>query len=193
MATLLLLHSAYGLRPAVTRFAAALRGLGHDVVVPDYYEGRVFEDDAGIAHRDVVGARALLERLRPTLADLPDDAALAGFSLGAAFAQRLAADRPQAAGVVLLHHVSPPRGPWSGQPVQVHRYADDPWVDPADVAALEAAVTASGASFEDHVVPGRGHLFTDTDLPDGDPAATSAAVSAIDALLRAGPTSSSPR
>lgn len=184
MATILLLHSAYGLRPAVTRFGEALRTRGHDVVVPDFYDGQVYADDAGLAHRDEVGGRALFERLRPTLDSLPADAALAGFSLGAAFAQRLAADRPRAAAVILLHHVSPLRGPWSGQPVQVHRYAEDPWIDPDDVAALRAAAAAAAAPFEDVVVDGRGHLFTDTDLPDGDAEATRRSVDLIDRLLR---------
>ncbi len=184
MATILLLHSAYGLRPAVTRFADALHDRGHDVVVPDFYDGHVYADDAGLAHRDEVGGRALLARLRPTLEALPPDAALAGFSLGAAFAQRLAADRPRAAAVLLLHHVSRQRDAWSGQPVQVHRYAEDPWIDPADVDALAAAVMATAAPFEDVVVPGRGHLFTDADLPDGDAQATSRSIDRIDRLLQ---------
>lgn len=183
MATILLLHSAYGLRPAVIRFADALRVHGHEVLTPDFYDAHVYADDSGLAYRDQVGGRVLLERLRPTLEALPADAVLAGFSLGAAFAQRLAADRPHARAVVLLHHVSPPRGPWRGQPVQVHRHAEDPYIDPADVAALAAAVGASGATWEDVVVPGRGHLFTDGDLPDGDTDATRRTLDRIEALL----------
>lgn len=184
MATILLLHSAYGLRPAVTRFAEALRGRGHDVVVPDFYDGRTFADDAGLAYRDEVGGRVLLDRLRPTLESLPPDAALVGFSLGAAFAQRLAADRLRAAAVILLHHVSRPRGAWSGQPVQVHRCTLDPWIDPDDVEALRTAAGAAAAVFEDVVVEGRGHLFTDTDLPGGDADATNRSIDRIDRLLR---------
>lgn len=187
MSRLLLLHSAMGLRPAVTALADELRARGHEVTVPDYYEGAVFDDAAaGVAHRDAVGTRVLLERLAPVLEQLPPETALAGLSLGAAFAQHLAARRPQAAAVVLLHAVAPPRGPWSGQPVQVHRYAHDAWIDPADVSALGEAVRGSGASFEDLVVPGSGHLFTDLDLPEGDAAATARSVAAIDRLLGAG-------
>ena len=53
MAHVLLLHSALGLRPGVHAFADRLRELGHEVVVPDYYEGHVFEQEApGIANRD---------------------------------------------------------------------------------------------------------------------------------------------
>ena len=185
MTTILLLHSAFGLRPAVTRFADALREHGHEVVVPDYYGGHVFDDTcAGLSHRDDIGPARLLAGVRPVLEELPADTVLAGFSLGAAFAQRLAADRPEAAAVILMHSVAAPRGGvWSGQPVQVHRYAEDPFVDPADLRALGDAVRASGAEFVDFVTPGKGHLFTDTDLPDGDAAATAATVERIAALL----------
>lgn len=183
MARILLLHSALGLRPAVTAFADQLRRLGHGVDVPDYYEGHVFEGEAeGIAHRDA--HPEYFERVRAIADALPADAVLAGFSLGAWFTQRLAARRPEARAAILLHSAAAPRGEWSGVPVQVHRYAGDPWIDPADVAALGTAVTASGAAFEDHVTPGHGHLFTDLDGPDADPEATAATVTRIDAFLR---------
>ena len=53
MADVLLLHSALGLRPGVHAFADLLRERGHEVTVPDYYEGHVFDEEAsGIAHRD---------------------------------------------------------------------------------------------------------------------------------------------
>lgn len=180
MSTVLLLHSALGLRPAVAAFAARLTDLGHRVVTPDYYDGNVFDDTgAGIAYRDATGARELFSRVRAQLDELAPDAALAGFSLGAAFAQRLAADRPQARAVILLHHAGAPAHAWSGQPVQVHRYADDPWIEPADVAALHTAVTASGADFLDRVVPGSGHLFTELGDPDANAQATENAIADI--------------
>lgn len=185
MATLLLLHSAAGLRPGVEEFAERLRASGHEVRTPDFYDGLVFDGTDGIAYRDRIGGRALLARLDAAIAALPSDAALGGFSLGAAFAQRLAADRPGAAAVFLMHHASGPRGAWSGPDVQVHRYAEDPWIVPAEVAALGEAVSASGARFDDHVVPGTGHLFTDVDDPDHDAAATTATLDALDAALRA--------
>lgn len=182
--TVLLLHSALGLRPAVGRFADELRTHGHRVVVPDFYDGRVFDENGpGLAYRDAVGGRELLARLTPVLDDLPDDAALAGFSLGAAFAQHLAARRPQACALILLHSVSAPRGDWPGVPVQIHRYAHDPFVAEDDLDRLRAAVLAGGARFEDHVTPGDGHLFTDSDLPDHDAAATRATISRVLALL----------
>ena len=184
MSTVLLLHSALGLRPAVGEFADRLRGIGHEVLTPDYYDGLVFDDTAsGITYRDQIGASTLFARVRSQLADLPPNAALAGFSLGSAFAQRLAAERPEASAVILLHAAAAPRRRWSGQPVQVHRYAEDDWISPGDVAALAAAVTASGAGFEDLVVPGHGHLFTDAGTADYDAAATERSLARIGALL----------
>lgn len=183
MAQILLLHSALGLRPAVLDFADRLRERGHDVTAPDYYEGHVFDNEAeGIAHRDA--HPEYFDHVRAIAVDLPADTVLAGFSLGAWFSQRLAARQPQARAAILLHSAAAPRGDWSGVPVQVHRYASDPWIDASDVAALGEAVTAGGGAFEDHVTPGVGHLFTDLDGPDADAGATTVTLERIDAFLR---------
>lgn len=185
MAIILLLHSALGRRPGVVQLSERLAAHGHEVVTPDFYEGHVFDDEsAGVAFRDEVGARALYERVIRLTEDLPDHAALMGLSLGAAFAQKLAETRPRARGVALLHHAGRPRGAWPGQPVQVHRRARDPWIEPADVAYLGEVVRASGAAFEDLVTPGAGHLFTDPGQPEYDEPATSRAVEAVDRMLR---------
>ncbi|MFX4285945.1 dienelactone hydrolase family protein [Janibacter sp. G349] len=183
MAHVLLLHSALGLRPGVHTFADRLRELGHEVVVPDYYEGHVFEQEVpGIAHRDA--HPEYFEAVRELAAQMPPETALIGMSLGSFFAQRLAARRPRARAAILMHSVAAPRHDWSGVPVQVHRHEDDPWIAPGDVVVLGAAVEASGAPFEDHVTPGRGHLFADPDLPGYDEAATGATVERIDGFLR---------
>lgn len=180
MATILLMHSALGLRPAVTEFADELRARGHDVTTPDYYDGHIFDSERdGIAYRDEVGVPALMSTARASLAGLPDDAVLAGFSLGAFFAQAFAAKRPQARAAVLLHSAAAPNKEWNGVPVQVHRYAGDPWIEEPDVRVLADAVRASGGAFEDVVVPGTGHLFTDLGTPDGDDVARSASLEAM--------------
>lgn len=185
MSTILLLHSALGLRPAVREFADRLQERGHTLVVPDYYDGEVFDDEeAGIDHRDRLGAKTLFKRILPVVDELPDDAALAGFSLGAAFAQTLAATRGRSAGIILMHSVAAPFGRWPGAPVQLHRYAQDHWVEQDDVDALRASVEAEGASFEDFVTPGTGHLFTDVHGPDGNAEATALTIERIDALLQ---------
>lgn len=168
--TLVVLHSAFGATPGFREVTDALAVGGRRVIAPDYYEGHAFTGDDGIAYRDSVGASALLARVREHLADVPDDAAFVGFSLGAAFAQRLVLDRPAAPGLVLVGHVSPLRGAWPGVPVQVHRFAEDDWTNPDDVDALRGAVSDSGATFEDVVTPGSGHLFTEHHASEYDPA-----------------------
>ena len=184
MAHILLLHSALGLRPAVLEFAELLRADGHSVHAPDYYERNVFdEESAGIAYRDSVGIPTLMARARAELDRCPPETVLAGFSLGAFFAQAFAGKRPHAQAAILLHSVAPPRGEWNGVPVQVHRYAHDSWIKPADVEALGACVRSSGATFDDFVTPGSGHLFTDLHGPDGDETARDTAISRIRATL----------
>lgn len=184
-APIVVLHAAYGLSRGTRALADALgAATGRETVVPDYYRGELFADAAdGIAHRDEVGPRALLARVREDIDGVPGDAAFVGLSLGAAFAQRLVLDRPRAGACVLIGHAGPVRGEWPGVPVQVHRYARDEWVDDAAVADLERAVRASGATFEQFVAPGTGHLFTEPDLPEHDAELTAATVQRIAALL----------
>lgn len=178
MTTILLLHSALGLRAGVHEFADRLRERGHTVEAPDFYEGHVFDTEAdGVAHRDA--HPEYFDHVRAMADALPADTVLAGFSLGSFFAQRLVAKRPTSRGAILMHSVTAPRPPWSGVPVQVHRYASDPWIAPADVESLGGAVRASNAPFADHVTAGRGHLFTDPQSADFDAAARDATIERI--------------
>ena len=55
------------------------------------------------------------------------------------------------------------------------RYAaEDPWVEAEEVEALGEVVREAGATFEEHVYPGSGHLFADPDLPEYDHASSDA-------------------
>lgn len=177
MAEIVLFHSALGLRPGVTAAADLLRTAGHKVHAPDYYDGEVFDDlDDGIRKRDTLGYAEIAKRAREFVADLPADLIYAGFSLGVASAELLAAIRPGARAAVLLHGaltVEDMKGfgveSWpAGVPVQVHYAADDPWVDAEEVAALGRAVRKAGAAFEEYAYPGSEHLFADPDLPEYD-------------------------
>jgi dienelactone hydrolase len=42
--TVVLFHSVYGLRPAVRAAAGRIRATGHEVVVPDLFDGRTTDD-----------------------------------------------------------------------------------------------------------------------------------------------------
>lgn len=152
-----LLHSALGLTDGMKDLADKLRARGHEVELPDFYDGRTFDDSAdGIAHRDEVGAKVLIGRLADV--DLAGKVVM-GFSLGAAFAQSLV--KPDSALAVLVGACMPvkPGREWCGVPVQLHHFETDSFVDPQAAASLQEAVTASGATFEDFTLSGEGHLF----------------------------------
>ncbi|MFF3667840.1 dienelactone hydrolase family protein [Microtetraspora malaysiensis] len=181
MTEIVLFHSAQGLRPGVSAAADILRSAGHTVRTPDYYGGEIFDDIAGgLRKRDALGFAEIERRVREIGAGIREPVVFAGFSLGAYAAQLLAATHPAARGAVLLHggvtadEVT--SGPWpSTVPVQVHYMERDPWIDAAEIAELNRAVTAAGAHFEAHVYPGETHLFTDPDLPGYDPDAAALA------------------
>ena len=103
--------------------------------------------------------------------------------MGATHAELLAASRAGALGAILMHGAEPVEvlseffgvERWPGRvPVQVHYAAEDPWVEAEGVEALGEAVREAGATFEEHVYPGTGHLFADPDLPEYDRASSDA-------------------
>ena len=183
MAEVVLFHSVLGLRPGVIVAAEGLRGAGHTVHTPDYYDGEVFDDlDEGMRKEEALGYREIARRASEFVTRLPDGLVYAGFSLGAVHAEVLAASRPGALGAVLMHGAVPvealgeyfgvERWP-AGVPVQVHYAADDPWVEAKEeVAPLGEAVRGAGAAFEAYTYPGSGHFFADPDLPEYDRASS---------------------
>jgi dienelactone hydrolase len=189
MATLVLFHSALGLRPAVGRLADRLRSLEHTVHTPDLYAGEVFDDlDDGVAHRDALGIPTLMARAMAAVEQLPGDVVYGGLSMGVAPAQLLAATRPGARGAVLMHGGLPPEAlaveAWPASvPVQVHACADDPWIDQEGLEAFVERVPAD--LVERLTYPGSAHLFTDEDSPDHLPAASEQLFGALVRFLSA--------
>jgi dienelactone hydrolase len=171
MARILLLHSMYGLRPAVHQAADRLRGAGHDVHVPDLYGGRVVDTpEEGIAIKEEIGRDALLKRAVAAAAPLSADGGLvyAGFSLGAALAQNLALADERSRGLLLMHGTSDLADGVSADdlPVQLH-VADPDTYEPVDwLNAWYLRMRRARADVEVFRYPGVGHLFTDPDLPD---------------------------
>jgi dienelactone hydrolase len=168
---IVLFHSALGRRRGVLDWAERLRGLGHTVHTPDLYDGEVFDDlDAGARKRDSIGIPGLIERAQTAVASLPAGLVYAGFSMGSAAAEVLAANRPGARGAIFMHGAVPPEmagiTTWPQVPVQVHYSDADPWIEPGEIESLEKAVRAAGVRIDVHVYSGREHLFADPDLPD---------------------------
>lgn len=174
MARILLLHSMYGLRPAVHQAADRLRAAGHEVHVPDLYDGRVVDTpEAGIEIKEEIGRDELLKRAVSAAAPLSQDGLVyAGFSLGAALAQNLALADDKARGLLLMHGTSDMADDASTDiPVQLH-VADPDTYEPVDwLNAWYLRMRRAGADVEVYRYPGAGHLFTDPDLPDYDPEA----------------------
>ncbi|MGY1652707.1 dienelactone hydrolase family protein [Geodermatophilus sp. SYSU D01119] len=178
MAAIALFSSVLGVRQGVTDAAGRFRAAGHDVLVVDQYDGRVFDDygEAG-AFVEEVGFPALMARAEEAVRDLPDGFVAAGFSNGAGMAEHVATRR-RCGGVLLFSGALPmavlgAAGWPAGLPAQLHRATGDPLASPEWDAAFAADVAAAGAELEVFAYDTAGHLFTDAGLPaEYDPAAT---------------------
>ncbi|MDQ3675534.1 MAG: dienelactone hydrolase family protein [Actinomycetota bacterium] len=166
-----LFHSVLGVRPGVEDAAERLRAAGHEVLVVDQYDGRVFDDyDEAGALVESIGFPELMRRAVGTVEALPDGFVAAGFSNGGGMAEYVATQR-RVAGVLMLSGALPVEmlgaDAWpAGVPAQIHYTQGDPrrrqeWVD-----AVVASICNAGAPLEVFDYPGGGHLFTDPSLPD---------------------------
>jgi dienelactone hydrolase len=185
MTEVVLFHHVQGLTDGVRAFAAELRAGGHIVHTPDLFDGaRPATIDDGIALVQGIGDDALSERADRFVAGLPDGLVYAGFSFGAATAQRLAQGRPGARGALLYEGCMPISGEWAfgpwpdGVPAQIHGMDKDPFFAlEGDLdAARELVETAGSGLAELFLYPGDRHLFADSSLPSYDAVATALVV-----------------
>ncbi|MFF3945390.1 dienelactone hydrolase family protein [Streptomyces sp. NPDC001902] len=169
--TIVLFHSAYGLRPAVHAAADRLRAAGHEVHVPDLYEGRTADTvEEGMAIKDEIGRDELLMRAVTVSGPLSGRGLVyAGFSLGGSIAQNLALADDRARGLLLLHGTSDIADDAATDlPVQLHVAEPDPFEPDDWLNAWYLRMRKAGADVEIHRYRGAGHLFTDPDLDDYD-------------------------
>ncbi len=170
MTHIALFHSALGVRPGIIDAATRLRAYGHQVLIVDQYDGRVFDDyDEAGQFLETVGFPALMQRAVQAVANLPDGFLAAGFSNGGGMAEYVATQRP-CGGVVMLSGALPvsmlgaERWP-AGVPAQIHYSEHDPFRSQAWIDAVIGDVRAADASIEVFDYAGSGHLFTDPSLP----------------------------
>ncbi|MEU4498182.1 dienelactone hydrolase family protein [Streptomyces sp. NPDC023998] len=172
---IMLFHSVYGLRPAVRAAADRLREAGHQVHVPDLFEGQTVESvEEGRELKDKIGNEELLRRAILAASPYSDRGLVyAGFSLGGSIAQNLAMGDEKARGLLLVHGTSDIAEGASVDelPVQLHVADPDPF-EPHDwLSAWYLQMQRAGADVEVYRYPGAGHLYTDPELPDYDEAA----------------------
>ena len=188
MAEVVLFHHVQGLTAGVRRLADELRGGGHTVHTPDFFEGVTFGSiDEGFAAVRARGEGAVDSWADAVVAELPSTIVYAGISLGVMPAQRLAQTRPGAAGALLVEACAPASAfgeRWPADvPVQVHGMEHDPFFGlEGDVDAARELVAQAGDG-ELFVYPGDVHLFTDSSLPSHDEGATALVVERALAFL----------
>ncbi len=177
MTEVVLFHHVQGLTDGVRAFAEQLRAGGHTVHTPDLFDGeRPATIDDGVKYADGIGDEVLGARADQAVADLPRDLVYAGFSFGAATAQRLAQTRSGARGALLYESCIPLTGPWAfgpwpdGVAVQIHGMDKDPFFAlEGDIDAARELVETVGPDLAElFVYPGDQHLFSDTSLPSYD-------------------------
>ncbi|MEV6794645.1 dienelactone hydrolase family protein [Streptomyces sp. NPDC051320] len=169
---IILFHSTYGLRPAVGAAAERLRAAGHQVRVPDLFDGKTFATiEEGMAFKEELGSEELLKRAVTASAPHSDQGLVyAGFSLGGSLAQNVALADEKARGLLLLHGTSDIADEASVDelPVQLHVADPDPFESHDWLTAWYLRMQRIGADVEVHRYPGAGHLYTDPELADYD-------------------------
>lgn len=171
MTTVVLFHSVLGMRRGMFDAADRLRAEGHDVLLPDLFEGRVFEEyEPAMTWADSLGIEALYARALTAVADLPDRFVVGGFSMGSNVAGYVATRRPvsgvlQLSGLNLLEWFGPDATWPAGVSSQGHQTLHDPFREDEIAAQAVADVTAAGGRLELYDYPGSGHLFTDPSRP----------------------------
>ena len=171
MTTVVIFHSVLGIRQGELDAAARLNAAGHEVVVPDLYDGRVFDDyDPAMAYSASLDEGFLEKRALAALAEVADGFVVAGFSQGSGIAVSVATRRA-VSGVLQFSGLNPIE--WFGDDAawpqdvdsQSHQKLDDRFRDPVERQATDD-VTAAGGTLELFDYAGSGHLFTDPTLPD---------------------------
>lgn len=177
MAEVIVFHHVQGMTEGIRTFAEQLRAGGHTVHTPDLFDGALPATiDDGVALVRSADGEELQSRADQALADLPPSLVYAGFSWGAALAQKYAQTRSGARGALLYDACIPLTGEWAfgpwpdGVPVQIHGMDQDPFFAlEGDIDAARELVDVVGSELAElFVYPGHQHLFADSSLPSYD-------------------------
>jgi dienelactone hydrolase len=184
MATAILFHSVFGLRPVELGAAEMMRAAGHDVVTPDLYGGVTADTiENGFRLKDDIGWDRICARAKSALADLPSSTVLVGLSMGAGVVASVWPRWSKTRGVLLLYALADISDgtSWNGLRVQLHVAECDTFVPDNKRLAWKAEAETAGMAAEIFVYPGAGHFYTDKSLVDY---SASAASQTRDRVLR---------
>ena len=175
MANIAMFHSVLGLRPMEIEGAERLRAAGHDVCLPDLFNGaRTDNLEEGFSVKERIGWDAICARAREAAKALPQDAFLIGISMGAGVVAEIWPARPRTRGVALLHGLaSVPRTARPGTKVQLHIGSRDTLFPPQEFSAWQQAARVSGLTIDAFTYNNAGHFFTDEGSPEYNKVATS--------------------
>jgi dienelactone hydrolase len=171
MTTVVLFHSVLGIRQGERDAAERLRAAGHDVHVPDLFEGQVFDAyEPAMASSAALGNEKLFQLGLSAVADVPDGFVVAGFSQGSSIATYVATERAvsgvlQLSGLNLVEWFGPDAAWPRGIDSQSHQTVDDPFRENEITEQALREVATAGGRLELFHYPGTGHLFTDPTLP----------------------------
>jgi dienelactone hydrolase len=174
MANVILFHSMLGLRETERRFATQLSAAGHTVNLPDLYEGATTDDlDEGFEIKRRMGWDVICKRAREALDSTPENAVLAGISMGAGVVSEMWPWRPTAPKVMLLHGLADvPLNARAGLPIQLHISDTDPFFPASGVDAWHSVAEAAGLNVQTFRYAHSGHYFSDPTSADHNPTAT---------------------
>lgn len=171
----LVLHAWWGLNRFVKRLCDRLAFEGFVAFAPDTYQGNVARSIEEARYlRDQLQRETVHATLTAALAYLRAQSALTsprvgllGMSLGAAFALRLSATRPQdIAAVVAFYGTSGGKFDKSEAAYLGHFAEHDPYERATSVAGLERRLREAQRPVEFFTYPGTGHWFFEDDQPN---------------------------
>lgn len=192
MTTVVLFHSVLGIRQGELDAAERLRVAGHEVHLPDLFDGQVFDAyQPAMAASEAIGMATLFERGLAAVTEVPDGFVVGGFSQGSNVAGYVATRRAvsgvlQLSGLNLVEWLGEGAAWPVGVDSQGHQTLGDPFREDEITEQAVRDVAAAGGTLDLFDYPGAGHLFTDPTLPDEyDPGATELLWSRVLPFVRA--------
>ncbi len=177
---ILLLHAWWGLKPFFKETCDRIAEQGFIVLAPDLRDGQIAQtvDEAQqmMDKSDKDQTSAYIQNAKNYLLHYPSrigrKIAVIGFSMGAAWALDVAADRPQhVAAAVMFYGASDVDASRLDSLILGHFSDVDEWEPYDGIKALEKKLLAAGVNVEFFTYPGKAHWFVEEDRPEYDAAA----------------------